>query len=608
MSGGQGRGSPGGGRGGGRRGNLARAARDAVYSLAGRLSPTRGEALLAMAKSADALLQGRRPPVGIQAVDDSSVIAPPTGVDKVAGRDIRAVEKALDSGDFSLAAELTERLLTRHPGSTRLLHLRRRGLGEMGDVTGRAQVLHRLHRLTGRGESWYAERAVTGRIIETTPGWLPHIPGPPRPVVPESDDVVLHLIKASVPYFLTGFTMRQRYNMLAAVGAGIRPVAITELGFPRDLGITNAPAYEVLDGIPHHHLDLGPYYRIDGPVDLVLEDQAWLMARLARQIRPAVIHASSGHRGYEFAIIGQALRAHIQRPLVYEVRSFFEATWTGDEAWQETGEQYHRRFETESRTMRAADHVITIAETMREEIIERGVDPDRVTVVPNAVDSNVFQPQAKDPELQRKYGLDGVFTFGYVSNIDHPREGHENLVDVTKILLQRGRRVRCLIVGDGVRAKDIRDRAKRAGVGNAVVFTGLVPHDQVAAHYALMDVFVVARTNDRAARVVTPLKPFEALAMGLPMIVADLPALREIAAPDERGLAYTPGRLDELADAIERLMDDPALGARIGEAGRVWVSTERRWADNGPRFREVYRRVLEDWNRRHGSTSTKADA
>ena len=580
------------------RGSFVKFARDGVYALAGRMEPRRAEALLAMARSADALLQGKRPPAGARL---ETRAGPDTreAVHKdprVPRGEIRALEKQIDQGDLAAADATSATLLARYPGSTRLLHLRRQVLAQIGDITERVRVLHEIHRLSGRADSWLTERGVAGRLIETTPGWLPRIPGPARPVTPAGDDVILHLIKASVPYFLTGFTMRQRYNLLAAVGAGLKPVAITELGFPRYLGIEDAPAFEVMDGIPHYRLDLGPYYRLDGPVDTVLEDQAWLMARIARQVRPAVIHASSGHRGYEFALIGQALRSHINRPLVYEVRSFFEATWTSDESLQEAGEYYRLRHDTETRTMLAADHVITIAETMRQEIIERGVDPDRVTVLPNAVDPAVFQPQAKDPMLQEKYGLDGYYTFGYVSNIDHPREGHENLIDITAELRRRGRKVRCLIVGDGVRADEVRRYADKAGVGGDVVFTGLVPHDQVAAHYALMDAFVVARRDERAARVVTPLKPFEALAMGLPMIIADLPALREIAAPDERGLVYPATDLGAGATAVERLMDDPELGRRIGEAGRKWVTTARRWEDNGAILRDVYRQVLDRWD------------
>jgi glycosyltransferase involved in cell wall biosynthesis len=358
------------------------------------------------------------------------------------------------------------------------------------------------------------------------------------------------------------------------------------------------PTVELVDDIPHHRLDLGPrHLAADLPFDRLLAEQAWLTAPIARAIRPAIIHAGSGHRGYETALVGAALRAHIGRPLVYEVRSFFESTWSADPQWNERGEQYHRRHAAETGAMRTADHVVTIAESMRDDIIARGVDPDRVTVIPNGVDADAFSPQAPDPALARRYGLEGRFAFGYVSNLDHPRENQELLVEATAILLKRGRAVTCLIVGDGKRRAEIEGIARKAGVGDRVVFTGRVPHDEVRGHYALLDAFVVPRRDERAARTVTPLKPYEALAMERPLVVADLPALTEIAEPEARGLAFPAGDAAALASMLERLIDDPELGRRMGVAGREWVARERSWAANGPRFRAVYEHVLERWNR-----------
>ncbi|HET9680665.1 MAG TPA: hypothetical protein VFP19_01410, partial [Candidatus Limnocylindrales bacterium] len=71
--------------------------------------------------------------------------------------------------------------------------------------------------------------------------------------------------------------------------------------------------------------------------------------------------------------------------------------------------------------------------------------------------------------------------------------------------------------------------------------------------------------------------------------------LLEIAEPEARGLSFPTGDAAALATTLERLMDDPGLAARITEAGRAWVAAERNWAANGPRFREVYRRVLDEW-------------
>jgi len=564
-----------------------------VRSVSNRLGSPRDEALVTAAQAAYVLVTGQKPRAGITAYREPRI-------DLVA---YNRAQSDLDAGDLAAAQRRADALYKSHRRSVRVLRLRRAVFSRIGDLPGEAAMLHEIHALDDTPENHDAERRVLGRLNELSPGWLPRIPGR-HSTPPDGDDVILHLNKESSPYLTTGFTMRSRYNLIAARDAGLRPVVVTALGFPRLLGETAFEPVEMVDGIPHHRLDLGPRYRLDRALDQILEDQAWLTARVARAVRPAVIHASSGHRGFEHALVGIALRDHIDRPLVYEVRSFFESTWStgsANEAWRESGDHFHLRFAAETRAMLAADHLITISESMRAEIVERGVPPDRVTVIPNGVDAAAFEPAPADQALRARYGLGGAFVFGYVSNLDHPRENQELLIDATRELQRRGRNVRCLIVGDGKRREELERHARAAGVGAAVTFTGRVPHAEVAGHYALLDAFVVPRADERAARMVTPLKPYEALAMARPLVVADLPALVEIAAPDSpdaRGLAFPAGDAAALATALERLIDDPALGERMGRAGRDWVSRERTWAANGPLLREVYAKVLAAWDGR----------
>jgi glycosyltransferase involved in cell wall biosynthesis len=578
---------------------FARRAQRVVRRMAGVLGSPRDEALMAVAEAGYALLTGRRPR------GDGVTRHVEPRINRIA---FNRAESAFEAGDLDLALQRVEDLVRAHPDSVRVLRLKRDIESRRGALTAQARTLHRIRMLDEGPDTIRAERMLMGRIIETSAGWLPRIPGPARPVTPVPG-TVLNLLKESVPYLTNGFTMRSRYNLLAVRDAGMHPVVVTNLGFPRLLGGASRgpiPAVELVDGIPHHRLDLGPNHPADGPFDLVLEEAAWLTAAIARRVAPEIIHAGSGHRGYETALVGASVRDHIRRPLVYEVRSFFESTWSADPAWNERGEQYQRRHDAETAAMRRADHVVTIAESMRDDIVARGVDPERVTVVPNGVDANAFTPAAPDPALRARYALDGRFTFGYVSNLDHPRENQELLVEATAILLKRGRQVTCLIIGDGKRRAEIESIARKSGVGGRVIFTGKVPHDAVAAHYAILDAFVVPRRDERAARTVTPLKPYEALAMARPLVVADLPALTEIAAPGERGLAFPAGDAAALATALERLIDDPALGRRIGLAGRDWVARERSWAANGPRLRAVYDSVLERWDRAQASTGGAA--
>src|SRR6185369_17874701 len=103
-------------------------------------------------------------------------------------------------------------------------------------------------------------------------------------------------------------------------------------------------------------------------------------------------------------------------------------------------------------------------------------------------------------------------------------------------LRARGRRLRLLLVGDGRDREALVELASRLGLDDGtLVMPGRVPHDDVQDYYSIIDVFVVPRTADRVSALVTPLKPFEAMAMERTLIVSDVPPLREIVSPSDTG-------------------------------------------------------------------------
>jgi glycosyltransferase involved in cell wall biosynthesis len=243
--------------------------------------------------------------------------------------------------------------------------------------------------------------------------------------------------------------------------------------------------------------------------------------------------------------------------------------------------------------MHAADLVVTLSGPMRDEIVYRhGVPADRVRVVPNAVDLSRFTPIDRDLLLREKLGLTGSFTLGYVSNLRDGREGHEVLIEAIARLRRQGRGVNSLLVGDGVRRTELQQLARQLGVARDVVFTGNVPFDQVAAYYAQIDLFVIPRTDERAARMVSPMKPFEAMAMRIPLLVSDLPALVEIAGDDERAHRFRAGDADSLARVAATLIDAPDVLHRLAESAAYWVRRERSWSVVAARFSDAYHELL----------------
>ncbi len=500
---------------------------------------------------------------------------------------VAAIARLVEWDHLDLAQVLINAVQGGREKDVRFLRLARRVAAARGSLTLALDLARRLEEL---GKFDAEAIAKTEAKLRELSGWTPALPGLPEPIEPSDEDVVVTLAKMSRPYLSNGYTSRSHRNFMAAKAAGITTVVVTELGFPRVLGVDHFEPVEWVDGIEHRRLDRGP-----GCDDKTMPVDAWVQAfaedayAVVQDVRPSLIHVSSGRRGYETMLVGIALKEKTGLPLVYEFRSFHDATWTQRQELHDRGETYLRRRAMESMVMYTADIVLTLNEAMRDELVRMGCPAGKIRLVPNGVDLEHFSPRPRPAKLAKRFGIGELPTFGYVSNLDHPRESQETLVRAAEVLKRRGfTNFRCVIVGKGPRREFVEKLAATSEVDDVVVFTGAADHLHVADYYGLIDVFVVPRTLERAASLVTPLKPFEAMAMGRPIVISDLPALLEIAAPEERGLVFPPDDAEALADVVQRLFEDPELATRLGEAGRDWVINERQWSMNGPRYVEAF--------------------
>ena len=500
---------------------------------------------------------------------------------------LERAERLRMEGDFEGAIAALRSAPETVQDSTRALRVARDCYMRIGAVSRSLGALNRLRALTGDADLDAHARRLLGRMIETDVTWLPPVPASIE--APSTPGVILHLLKESLPYSETGFTFRSRMTLQAQISAGYQPVVITSPGFPRYKGIVDFPGDEIVDGIRHHRVDVDSAR--DLPYDVLDSLYAEAAARLADEVGASLVQAGSGFRGVDTALVGAAIARRSGVPFVYEVRGFQEATWTSDYERSERGEYYHRRKRQEDRCLRMADHVITIGEAMRDDIVARGIRPDNVSVVSNVVDVARFTPREKRSDLLARYGLEGRPVIGYISNLGF-REGFPDLIRATALMAARGVDLTCLVVGNGPEKPRLEELVRELGVERNVIITGHVPNTEIEDHYALIDVFVIPRVNDRAARLVTPLKPLEAMAMGIPLAVSDLPALRELALPGERGMTFEPSNPDSLADVVLEMLGDNDLRSRLAETARAWVLSERSYDSNVPRYRNALAPLL----------------
>lgn len=393
----------------------------------------------------------------------------------------------------------------------------------------------------------------------------------------------LYYVNSCLPYSVSGYTVRTQQLVNASRGKGWRIIPVTRVGYPASIGKLPRTAITRVAGVEYLHLlPLLPRFR---------RRERW-----ERSVRLLVAHASSQkcsvlHTTTDFknaAVVSAAAR-RLSLPWVYEVRGERDktlATLAGGK--KGISPEFVRNFRrSETRAMRSASAVIAISEIAKTDIVARGVASERVHVVPNGVSSEVLDTDWDRDDARAALGLDaGARLVGSVTSVvDY--EGLDCLIESLPLLNDD---VKVLIVGEGQARRSLEQLAERLGVSNRVLFVGRQPAESIERWYAALDVFVVPRKDVEVCRRVTPIKPLVALAIGLPVVASDLPALREVTGGFARFV--TPGDRVEFAAAVNQALDS-SNGVSDFERNRLEAFLRSRtWEANASQLAEIYRSLV----------------
>ena len=394
---------------------------------------------------------------------------------------------------------------------------------------------------------------------------------------------VLHILDHSLPLH-SGYTFRTRAILKSQQAAGLTVRGVTG---PRhaDAG----PEIEEIDGLTFHRVA----GRFAGPPGLSewREIEAFRegIEGVARQWQPEVLHAHSP------ALCGMAgLRAakRLGLPFVYEIRAFWEDAAVGNGTGREGSLKYRLTRALENRVVAGADAVFTICKGLRDDLVARGHDGEKIGLSPNGVDLALFgDPVARDDALAHALGIGAGPVVGFIGSF-YDYEGLDDLVAALPALRQRHPHAQLLLVGGGPMDEALRAQAAASPAGDAIVFTGRVPHAEVERYYSLIDVLAYPRKHSRLTDLVTPLKPLEAMAQRRIVAASDVGGHRELITDGQTGLLFPPddpaGMAATLADFIDRRDSWPTMR----EAGRAHVAAHHDWARNVQRYQRVYQDLI----------------
>ena len=401
-------------------------------------------------------------------------------------------------------------------------------------------------------------------------------------------DHVLYLLHNALPHHSGGYATRT-HGLLTELGRmGWDVDGVTRLGYPYDMPkmaeVPDLPAHEVVGEVDYHHLLTGRQIEKKNPMYDYVARYTDALLPLARAERPAILHGASNHwNGLAAVKAGRLLGI----PSVYEVRGLWEVTrGSRDPEWARS-DQYTYIARMEADAARGATKVLAITQALKTELVERGVDEDKIVLVPNGVDTGRFTPLPRDEELAAQLGVSGKAVIGYVGTVvDY--EGLDLLLESAAALRRTREDFHVLIIGDGAKLEELTALAAEQGLEDVVTFTGRIPHHEVERYYSIIDITPFPRLPLPVCEMVSPLKPFEAMAMGKAVIASDVAALAEIVTPGENGLLHEKGSAESLTVQLERLLDDRSLLVSLGTHARSWVVAERDWRSIAATIAEVY--------------------
>jgi glycosyltransferase involved in cell wall biosynthesis len=301
-----------------------------------------------------------------------------------------------------------------------------------------------------------------------------------------------------------------------------------------------------------------------------------LLTRQVNGWKPAFIY----ERYTLFNLAGLMAARRLGIPLVLEVNS----PLAYERAQYETlrlkrAARFFERF-----LFRRAELVLAVSTPLKEYIIGQGASPEKVVVMPNGTDPSFFRPDTfTRDQLRRRLDLPlNAVVVGFVG-ILRPWHGVDLLIDAFAKVQNPAERMYLLIVGDGPSQSALEKLSRLRGLQERVIFTGRVPHQEVARYLTAMDIAV----SPRATFYASPMKVLEYMATGIAVIAPRMPNLQDLISDQVDGILFQPENVEELTSSVQALVQNGTFRRRLADNARRKIENDRTWVNNAKRTLEL---------------------
>jgi glycosyltransferase involved in cell wall biosynthesis len=363
---------------------------------------------------------------------------------------------------------------------------------------------------------------------------------------------------------------------------------VTSAGGGPDKTILNSPrylnrygyraicAYMHPPGDPGFHKLEQMARKLDAPLFSIPDHGAWdlrvirLLWKLCRRNRVAIWHAHD----YKSNVLGLLLRPFWPMKLVTTVHG-----------WVSTAGRSRQYYKIDRRSLRYYERVICVSSDLYDECLASGVSANRCTVIQNAVDTEQFSPGNSRIEAKLRQGFHPHrFCVGAVGRLA-TEKAFDRLILAVDRLLDRGFDLELVIVGEGEERPRLESLIAKLNRGDRIRLLGY--RTDTVLLFQAMDLFVLSSLREGLPNVV-----LEALAVQVPVVATRIAGVPSLIRDGHNGLLVEPDNVDQLAAAVERLIGDAALRARMALAGRRTVEESYSFEVRMQKIRAVYDRLL----------------
>lgn len=301
--------------------------------------------------------------------------------------------------------------------------------------------------------------------------------------------------------------------------------------------------------------------------------QNLLKARL-----PAFIYQRYSTNNY----FGIELAQKLEVPFILE--------YNGSEIWVNKNWSKALKYEKiteqiEMLNLRSADVTVVVSVPSRDELLERGIESDKILVNPNGVDPEIYSPEVDGSNIRRKHNLENKTVIGFIGTFGK-WHGAEVLAQAFGLLLQTHPQyrdhTRLVMIGNGHTMPQVQQQLEAYGVTQECILFGIVPQEEGPAHLAACDLLVSPHVpnSDGTPFFGSPTKLFEYMAMGKGIVASDLDQIGEVLEHDHTAWMVKPGDSESLMLGLKTMIDNPETGKRLGEAARREVVAKYTWKEH----------------------------